>query len=158
VIDIRTRIYTDGSYNNKYDVGSWAFVAYDRKSVISFTGTKEKNTTNNNMELKAVNEALAFSLLKKYKDVEIITDSAYVINTINRGLMFVWKQNDWRRKNNDIVKNKKEWEDFYRLTNKFKKANINLTFTKTKSHSNNSMNNKADSLAKQELTRLVAKG
>jgi ribonuclease HI len=157
VINVRTRIYTDGSYSNEHDIGTWAFIVYDKKHIKSFAGVK-KNVTNNNMELKAVNEALAFSLLKKYKDVEIITDSAYVINAINKGLLITWKKNNWRRKDNEIIKNKKEWEEFCRLINKLEKHNANIIFTKTKSHSNNSMNNRVDNLAKQELTRFIAKG
>jgi ribonuclease HI len=157
VISIRTRIYTDGSYSNEHNIGAWAFIVYDKKHIKSFAGAKE-DVTNNNMELKAVNEALTFSLLKKYKDVEIITDSAYVINTINKGLLITWKENNWRRKDNGVIKNKKEWEEFYGLINKLEKHNSNIIFTKTKSHSNNSMNNRVDSLAKKELTRFIAKG
>jgi ribonuclease HI len=127
---------------------------YEKNSIKNFVGMNKK-TTNNQMELKAVNEALAFSLLKNYREIEILTDSAYVVNTINFKMLTVWKKNKWKTKNNEDIKNKKEWKRFCKLISELKRNNASVKFTKIKSHSNNHMNDKADILAKKELAKFT---
>jgi ribonuclease HI len=154
---MRIRIYTDGSYNKEYNAGAWAIIICDEKGIKNLAGVK-KNVTNNNMELKAVNEALAFSWLKKYKEVEILTDSAYVINTINQKLFVEWEKNGWKTVKKEDIKNKEEWIEFCKLKKILKKLKVKIIFTKIKSHSNNLMNDKADYLAKTELNNYISKG
>ena len=55
------------------------------------------NTTNNIMEITAVLEAL--KLLKKPCEVELYSDSAYVVNCFNNGWIYNWMKNNWRTAN-----------------------------------------------------------
>ena len=87
-------IYTDGAYSRLRNVGGYAFIAqylkynpeleeyeilkesYDSKTV--------EGTTSNRMELQAMIDGLNF--IKRPCDVEIISDSTYCTNTINKWL------------------------------------------------------------------------
>lgn len=147
---MKVRIYTDGSFSNNYNIGSWAIVICEERKVRTYSGIV-RNGSNNQMELKAINEALAFSFLKNYNDVEIFTDSAYVINNIERQTYKEWERNNWKNVKGENIKNYKEWIEFIKYKIIFDKNNINVKFTKVKSHSNNSFNNLADREAKAKI-------
>lgn len=76
-------------------------------------------TTNNEMELTAVVEAL--SAIKKDLPVVVYCDSAYVVNCINEGWYKKWYVNGWRSSKKEPVANKKIWQQllfqYERLTN-----------------------------------------
>lgn len=78
---MRYRIYTDGSWNKEKDIGGWAIVIADHQGIKLKSGSK-KGTTNNQMELMAVLNALEYAVRKHLKDIEIITDSMYVLNGV----------------------------------------------------------------------------
>ena len=52
------------------------------------------DTTNNIMEITAVIEAL--KLLKKPCEVDLYSDSAYVVNCFNNGWIYNWIKNNWK--------------------------------------------------------------
>lgn len=119
--------------------GGWgAILIYgDVKKEIS--GSK-KETTNNVMEITAVLEAL--KLLKESCEVEIYSDSAYVVNTFNKGWIHNWQQNNWKTSSKEPVKNKELWEELLGLT-----KNHKVSFIKVKGHSTDDLNNRCDFLA-----------
>ena len=80
-----------------------------------------KNTTNNIMELTAVIEAL--KLLKHPCEVDLYSDSAYVVNAFLQGWIYNWVKKNWRTAGGDPVKNKELWQDLYELT-KIHKVNF----------------------------------
>lgn len=103
-------IFTDGGYSRKNNIGGWAFIAqyqvwnnehkmFELKKEASGSGTVE-NTTSNRMELLASIEALKF--IKKPYEIEIISDSTYVVDTINKWISSFVK-NDETRKNHDLM-------------------------------------------------------
>lgn len=100
-----------------------------------------KNTTNNIMELTAVIEAL--KLLKHPCEVDLYSDSAYVVNAFLQGWIYNWVKKNWRTAGGDPVKNKELWQDLYELT-KIHKVN----FIKVKGHADNEFNNRCDELAR----------
>lgn len=126
--------------------GGWGAVLIygDVKKEIS--GAKE-NTTNNIMEMTAVIEAL--KLLKEECEVEVYSDSAYVVNSFNQGWIYNWQKNNWKTASKDPVKNKELWEELYSLTKKHK-----VTFNKVKGHSTNELNNRCDYLATSAIKEL----
>ena len=67
---MRYRIYTDGSWNKEKDIGGWAIVIADHQEIKLKSGSK-KGTTNNQMELMAVLNALEYAVRKHLKDIEI---------------------------------------------------------------------------------------
>ena len=81
-------IYTDGACRGNPGDGGWGvLIEYENISKEYFGG--EKNTTNNKMELKAAIHGL--SVLKESCDVNITTDSKYVMDGITS-----WIEN-WKK-------------------------------------------------------------
>ena len=125
--------------------GGWgAILMYnDAKKEISGGA---KDTTNNIMEITAVIEALR--MLKRECEVDLYSDSAYVVNAFNNGWIFNWIKNNWKTSSKEPVKNKELWEELYNLTKKHK-----VTFIKVKGHSDNEYNNRCDELARNEIEK-----
>ena len=105
-----------------------------------------KNTTNNIMEITAVLEAL--KMLKRKCNVEIYSDSAYVVNAFQKKWIESWVKNDWKTSSKEPVKNKELWEELYNLTKMH-----TVQFIKVKGHSDNEYNNRCDELARFEITK-----
>lgn len=105
------------------------------------------DTTNNIMEITAVLEAL--KSLKKPCEVDLYSDSAYVVNCFNNGWIYNWIKNNWRTANKEPVKNKELWQELYSLTKTHK-----VNFIKVKGHSDNEFNNRCDELARSEISRI----
>ena len=108
-------------------------------------GTKQ--TTNNIMEITAVIEAL--KLLKRECEVELYSDSSYVVNCFNNGWIYNWIKNNWITSGKGAVKNKELWQELYELTKKHK-----VKFIKVKGHSDNKFNNRCDELARNEIKKM----
>lgn len=139
-------IYTDGACSGNPGPGGWgAILIYGDIKREIFGGNK--NTTNNIMEMTAVIESL--KMLKFECDVEIYSDSAYVVNAFNQGWIYNWFKNNWRTSSKDPVKNKELWEEMYMLTKKHK-----VKFNKVKGHSNVELNNRCDELARNAIKSL----
>ena len=107
----------------------------------------EKETTNNIMEITAVIEAL--KLLKRECEVEVYSDSAYVVNAFNNGWIYNWIKNNWQTSGKEPVKNKELWQELYNLIKLHK-----VEFIKVKGHSDNDFNNRCDFLARGEIKKL----
>lgn len=136
-------IYTDGACSGNPGPGGWGTVLMykDTKKEIS-GGSKE--TTNNIMELTAVVEGL--KLLKFPCEVELYSDSAYIVNAFNQGWIYNWKKKNWKTADGKEVKNKEIWQELYELTKTHK-----VTFNKVKGHSDNEYNNRCDELARNAI-------
>ena len=74
-------IYTDGACSGNPGPGGWGTILMYKDVKKEISGG-EKNTTNNIMELTAVIEGL--KKLKFPCEVEIYSDSAYVVNAFNK--------------------------------------------------------------------------
>ena len=136
-------IYTDGACSGNPGPGGWGTVLMykDAKKEIS-GGAKE--TTNNIMELTAVVEGL--KMLKYPCEVELYSDSAYIVNAFNQGWIYNWKKKNWKTADGKEVKNKEIWQELYELTKTHK-----VTFNKVKGHSDNEYNNRCDELARNAI-------
>lgn len=136
-VDIQ--IYTDGSYSEKFNVYSWAFVAviedkirWKKSGVVddsAYVGSR-----NVSGEIVAVLQGVDYAIYKGYKHVEICYD--YI------GLE-KWFNGDWK------TKSQISSAYVYILKNKAKK--ISISFKKIKAHSGNYFNEMADKLAKGEI-------
>ena len=135
----KVTIYTDGACSGNPGPGGWGSILMfgDMKKEISGA---VKETTNNIMEITAVIEAL--KCLKEECEVEVYSDSAYVVNAFNQGWITNWIKNYWRNASKEPVKNKELWQELIALTEKHK-----VTFIKVKGHSDNEFNNRCDELA-----------
>ena len=132
-------LYTDGACSGNPGPGGYgAVLIYGGVEKEIFGG--EKSTTNNKMEMMAVIKGL--EALKEPCEVEVYSDSAYVVNAFNQGWITNWIKNNWRNASKDPVKNKELWQELIALTEKHK-----VTFIKVKGHSDNEFNNRCDELA-----------
>lgn len=125
--------------------GGWGAILMYNEAKKEISGGA-KNTTNNIMEITAVIEAL--KMLKRECEVNLYSDSAYVVNAFNNGWIYNWIKNNWKTAAKDPVKNKELWEELYNLTKIHK-----VTFIKVKGHSDNEFNNRCDELARGEIEK-----
>ena len=139
-------IYTDGACSGNPGPGGWGAILMYNNYKKEISGGN-KSTTNNIMEITAVLEAL--KLLKEECEVEVYSDSAYVVNAFNQGWIYNWQKNNWKTASKDPVKNKELWEELYSLTKKHK-----VTFNKVKGHSTDELNNRCDYLATSAIKKL----
>lgn len=136
-------IYTDGACSGNPGPGGWGAVLMYNDAKKEISGCK-KDTTNNVMELTAVVEGL--KMLKFPCEVDLYSDSSYVVNAFDKGWIYNWMKNNWQTANKEPVKNKEIWEELYELT-KIHKVN----FKKVKGHSDNEYNNRCDELARKAI-------
>jgi ribonuclease HI len=128
-------IYTDGSSRGNPGRGGYGAVMH-WGSVIKEISQGYKHTTNNRMELMAVIAAL--QLLKRDNlDITIHTDSAYVVNSVEKKWVFGWVKKGFQGKKNADL-----WKIFLEL---YKKNRIKFVWVK--GHADNKWNNRCDILA-----------
>ncbi|MCR5186282.1 MAG: ribonuclease HI [Clostridia bacterium] len=142
----KVTIYTDGACSGNPGPGGWGAILMYKETKKEISGAK-KDTTNNIMEITAVIEAL--KLLKEPCDVQVFSDSAYVVNAFEKGWLEKWKKNNWKTSGKDDVKNRDLWEELDALIQKH-----TVEFIKVKGHSDNEYNNRCDHLATSAIKEI----
>ncbi len=139
-------IYTDGACSGNPGPGGYcAILIYGEfEKVVSGC---EIETTNNRMELLAVIKGL--ECLKEKCNVNLYSDSQYVIEAFNQEWIFAWEQNGWRTAGKKQVKNIDLWQ---KLLEQYRTHKIN--FIKVKGHADNEYNNRCDKIAVEEYKKL----
>lgn len=145
------KIYTDGACSGNPGPGGWAVVIYDGQQTVAIHGN-ESQTTNNRMELVAMITALAKALeLYQQGDtdqVDIYSDSAYVVNAIVLHWVDGWKFNHWTTASGDPVKNVDLWKQCSSLLSALRNSGLIFTINKVRGHSGDPLNEYADKIAK----------
>lgn len=136
-----TIIYTDGSCIGNPGPGGWGFNVTLDNQEYDVSGGEKDDTTNNRMELTAVIEALIF--VPKNLNIEIYSDSMYVINGITK-----WIKN-WKRKNFMQVKNTDLWKRLDKLS-----ENRKINWNYVRAHNGDLKNELVDKLAKSEAYKI----
>lgn len=144
VASIRTiQLYTDGACSGNPGPGGWAFVLRDVKTRKELTGSGgQRDTTNNQMELKAVIEGL--KALKKKCRVELYSDSNYVLQGLKTWVAG-WKKKGWMRMEGSKkkpVKNVELWKELDQLV-----ALHDMSYHHVKGHSGHPENERCDEMA-----------
>lgn len=143
-------IYTDGACSGNPGDGGWAAILVYKGKEKIISGF-EKDTTNNRMELKAAIEGL--KALKESCSVKLYSDSAYLVNSFNKGWLDNWKRNGWARgKKKEELKNQDLWKELEQLVKIH-----SVEFIKVKGHSDNEYNNRCDKLATDEISKMKNK-
>lgn len=143
-------IYTDGACSGNPGKGGWgAVLIYNGREKELFSA--DECTTNNRMELTAVIEAL--NALKEPCSVNLTTDSKYVCDAVNKGWVFSWKKNGWRKADKKPALNVDLWEELLPLLDKH-----DVTFHWVKGHNGNKYNERCDKLAVDAYLNLKADG
>ncbi len=135
-------LYSDGSSLGNPGPGGYG-------GILEFKGTRkeywgaEADTTNNRMELRGVIEGL--KLLKEPCDIEVISDSSYVIKAINEWL------DGWVKKEFAKVKNVDLWKAYLEAA-----APHHVRGTWVRGHDGHPENERCDALARAEAERIKA--
>lgn len=135
----KVTIYTDGSsLGNPGPGGYGAILMYNgHKKEIS---GGEAHTTNNRMELSAV--IFALSLLKEPCEVDLYSDSKYVVDSITKGWVYSWQKKGWKKADRSPALNVDLWEKLLPLLSTHK-----VNFIWVKGHADNIYNERCDELA-----------
>ena len=139
-------IYTDGACRGNPGPGGWgALIKFDTAEKEIFGG--QNNTTNNQMELSAAIEGL--SILKEPCNVELFTDSKYVMDGITQWIQN-WKKNNWKTSAKKEVKNKELWQQLDQLMSYHQ-----VQWHWVKGHSGDPGNEIADLLANKGIDSIL---
>jgi ribonuclease HI len=151
----KVTIYTDGACSGNPGPGGWAAILISGEHEKEISG-HDLQTTNNRMELTAAIEALR--ALKRPCEVNIYSDSSYLIQCFNEKWMETWKRNGWKRakkiKNRvayEPVMNLDLWQELDRLLQTHQ-----VQWQKVKGHAGEHYNERVDALA-VEQTKLAKK-
>lgn len=134
-------IYTDGACSGNPGPGGFGIVIIYNDVRRELSGGF-KLTTNNRMEIIAVIEALKF--LKQPCNVNLYSDSKYVIDAIKKGWVDKWEKNNWYRTKSQKASNIDLWQELLKLL-----AIHNVNFIWVKGHNDNKENERCDYLARQ---------
>lgn len=132
-------IYTDGACSGNPGPGGYGAILMlgDKRKELS---QGYKYTTNNRMEIMAVIASL--EQLKKPCNVELYSDSKYVIDSITKGWVYDWQKRNWIISNRKPAINIDLWERLLPLLELHK-----VNFIWVKGHSSNPYNNRCDEIA-----------
>lgn len=140
----RVVVYTDGSSRGNPGPGGYG-------AVLRFTDaagevhTKElsagyRSTTNNRMELMGAIAAL--EALRRPCEVEIHSDSQYVVNAFNKDWVAGWIKRGWKNASKQPVKNPDLWQ---RLLSAAEPHEVSWVWVK--GHAGEELNERCDELA-----------
>ena len=140
-------IYTDGACSHNPGPGGWGCVLVYGSQTKELQGA-HTDTTNQRMELFAAIAAL--EALKQPCEVELFSDSAYLINAFTLGWLNNWQQNGWITSKKQPVENQDLW---IRLLKEAKTHDIK--WLKVKGHAKIALNERCDVLARAALAGLI---
>jgi len=128
-------LYTDGAASGNPGPGGYGVVlqCMGKEKTISEGFAL---TTNNRMELLAVIKGLE-AILWENAEVQVWSDSSYVVNAINQGWLDKWKQTGF--------KGKKNMDLWLRFDNVYKRHRV--AFNWIKGHAGHPQNERCDQMA-----------
>lgn len=139
-------LYTDGASSGNPGPGGYGVVLVCGQHRLELSGGFAM-TTNNRMELLAVIEGLR-AIKWENADVQLYSDSSYVVNAINKGWLLNWQRRGWSK-----VKNPDLWQRLVPLLAKHR-----VTFHWLKGHAGHPENERCDRLAVAAGAGAVAAG
>lgn len=142
---MKVRIYTDGAARGNPDGPGGYGTVLEYVDTKGGLHTKElsqgyKKTTNNRMELMAVIAGL--EALNRPCEVELYSDSKYVVDAFNQHWIDGWLKKGWKRGKNEPVKNIDLWKRLLAAKEKH-----HVKFIWVKGHDGHPQNERCDELA-----------
>ena len=137
----KVKIFTDGACSGNPGPGGYGVI-------LRYNGNEKelsqgyKKTTNNRMELLAI--IVGLEALKESCQVELYSDSRYIVDAINKGWAVRWQQNNWMRNKKEKAKNIDLWQRLLPLLDKHR-----VNFHWVKGHAGHPENERCDELAVQ---------
>lgn len=135
-------IYTDGACSGNPGPGGWGAILMYGPHKKEMSGG-EAQTTNNRMELTGAISALR--ALKEPCQVELYSDSKYVIDALEKGWAKGWRARGWVKGDKKPALNPDLWQQLLELC---EYHTVNLHWVK--GHASNPYNNRCDELAVAE--------
>lgn len=135
-------IYTDGACSGNPGPGGYGAILMYGEYIKEISGGEE-NTTNNRMELLGVISAL--KMLKRPCQVDLYTDSSYIVDAVEKGWAKKWQAKGWMRNSKEPAKNPDLWQTLLDLLEIHQ-----VKFHWVKGHAQNPYNNRCDQLAVAE--------
>jgi len=139
------QIFTDGACSGNPGPGGYGTILRFGDTEKELSGG-ERETTNNRMELTAA--IVGLEMLKERCNVIIYSDSKYLIDSVQKGWVVRWKNNNWMRTNKDKALNPDLWE---RLLVLLEKHIVNFVWVK--GHNGHIENERCDQLATQAIEK-----
>ena len=141
---MKVTIYTDGSARgNPGNGGFGAILSYTNRAGETFTRELSggyRLTTNNRMELMAV--IVALETLNRPCEVEVHSDSQYVVNAFTQRWIAGWLKRGWKTSQKEPVKNVDLWQRLIAAA-----APHDITWVWVKGHAGHAENERCDELA-----------
>lgn len=135
----KIEIYTDGACSGNPGPGGYgAILKYEDH--IKELSQGFKLTTNNRMEMRALIAAL--QSLKEKCELEIYSDSKYIVDAVNNGWAKRWRANGWKRNKKEKALNPDLWTVLLDLLDKH-----NFKISWVKGHAGHYENERCDELA-----------
>lgn len=141
----KVTIYTDGACSGNPGPGGWGAVLFYKDTMREISGY-DPETTNNQMELTAAIKAL--DMLKVACEIDLYSDSAYLINAFQQGWVVKWQMNGFRTANKKPIQNVELWNELIKFNDMHK-----INWIKVKGHADNKYNNRCDELATGEIAK-----
>ncbi|KRN89984.1 ribonuclease H family protein [Ligilactobacillus ceti] len=152
------KVYTDGGArknNNqvtKDTKAAWAYIVITKERDIWQATAGEYGSTNNQMELTAVLQALKFLIAQQYtqKAINLYSDSKYVIDAIQKNWLVNWQKRGWKKADNQPVANQELWQEISQCLAQFKQ----LELVWVKGHAENKGNDLVDKLLNKTMDEM----
>jgi ribonuclease HI len=141
-------VYTDGACRGNPGRGGWAWAVPGGP----YASGADPATTNQRMEIMAALEALRHWSAQSPRpaQVDVVSDSTYVVNCFKDRWWQGWKRRDWRNSQNKPVANRDLWEPLIALA---LAPEPRVTFRWVKGHSGDRWNDRVDVLATMAADR-----
>ena len=139
-------IYTDGACSGNPGPGGYGTVLLHKSHRKELSGAVPE-TTNNRMEM--LSAIIGLEALKESCDVDLYSDSKYLIDAVNNGWAIRWQKNNWMRNKKDPALNTDLWERLLALLKQHR-----VCFHWVKGHAGNPENERCDALARAAIERL----
>ncbi|HIV02728.1 MAG TPA: ribonuclease HI [Candidatus Aphodoplasma excrementigallinarum] len=132
-------LFTDGACSGNPGKGGYGAIlkygSFEKEMSRGFV-----STTNNRMELLAA--IVGLEALKEPCIVDLYSDSKYLVDAVNKGWVYNWKKNGWKKSDKKSALNVDLWERLLALMETHR-----VTFHWVKGHDGHPENERCDRLA-----------
>ena len=139
------QIFTDGACSGNPGPGGWGAILRYKAHEKELSGG-EAETTNNRMELMALIAAL--EQLKEPCEIDLCSDSQYVINGLQKGWAKGWRARGWKKADKSPALNSDLWARLLDLSEAH-----TIHYNWIKGHAGHPENERCDRLAVEQRKR-----
>ncbi len=139
------QIFTDGACSGNPGPGGWGAILRYKAHEKELSGG-EAETTNNRMELLALIAAL--EQLKEPCEIDLCSDSQYVINGLQKGWAKGWRARGWKKADKSPALNSDLWARLLDLSEAH-----TIHYNWIKGHAGHPENERCDRLAVEQSKR-----